>query len=122
MGMSPPSSFTFIGQIKEARPQFAPSPRSVGGAGLYALFSVRKQAQSPEVGTEEKKIIEKTSQEAARSYARSFEVTAACHISPSAIPNQSLLLWKQSSRPPQRLRLFNAPWKLQFISDYLTAV
>lgn len=56
------------------------------------------------VGIEEKKI-ETPSQEAARSHAQS-EGPAVGPISPSAIPNQPPLLWKQSSRPPQRPGFF----------------
>lgn len=55
-GRSSPSSLTFVKQTKAARPGFASTPRSVGGALLLALFSDRKtEAQSPDVGTKEEK-------------------------------------------------------------------
>lgn len=85
------------------------------GYGSTPFFSDRKtEAQSPVVGIEEKKK-KKNRNALPRGCPKSRTIRGyrglPHFISLSAIPNQPPLLWKQSSRPPQRLSFFMHPGK-----------
>lgn len=101
VGRSPPSSLTFVGQTKAARPGFAPSPRSVGvGDGSTPSSQmVKLRPRIPRWGPRRKKNPNGLPR-GSRSHAQSFEGShfALSHLQPAAFAMETVL--PPSSEPP----------------------